>query len=327
MKRASSRRGGLVVLGIALAALRPAHADPERPAAPAPSAAASAKPAAPAAPATSAAASAKPAAPAAPATPAKPKKLDAAKIAEDLDRPDARMDALVAVTSAGPDAKKLAPRIEELLARGLPPDLAIAAIGALGAIGAPTSSPVVAPYVSHRAASVRRAAAVALGRTGGSAASGALRRALRSTDASLRSAAASSLGSAGGAEAVPDLLRALDLGVTEAAPSIAALCTGAACDDLLARWEKLSSEGRQAVVGAMLSRAPALPDALLLRAVDRLRASEGAQAQAVFRTFAASFKGSAKVRAALRDAARAAAEAAKKGASPSPKAAPRGADL
>ncbi len=113
---------------------------------------------------------------------------------------------------------------------------------------------------------------------------------------------------------MPDLLRALDLGVAEAAPSIAALCSAAQCDELFARWQRLSAEGRRAVLSAMLKRKPALPDAVLLRAVDALQASEGASAKAFFQGLEASFKGAAKVRAALRAAARAPADASKKDA-------------
>ena len=299
----------LASLGVALATLSVANAQPGSGApakvVPASSGAAKTAPVAKTVPVATTA----PVATATPAAkPAKPAKLDPAKVIEDLARPETLSAGLAAVASAGPAAKKLAPHIEELLSKGLPPEHAASAMGALAAIGAPGSSVVVAPYVKHRSAAVRKAAALALGRTGGPAAEGALRAALRSTDAALRAAAASALGSAGDEGSVPDLLRALDLQVIEAAPSIAALCSGARCDELLARWEKLPSETRRATLAAFLKRRPALPDDVLLRAVGMLKAAEGASAKGVFHELKASFKGSSRVRAAL--------EAASKGGKP-----------
>ena len=310
MKRALSRPRTLLALGLALAALRAAHAQPGGPAPPvAPSVVVTATAAASVNPAA-----AVPGAASKPAKPAKPAKLDPARVTEDLAHPETARAGLEAVRAAGPEAKKLAPRVEELLSKGLPADLAIAASDALGAIGSPGSSAALAPYVRHRSAAVRKAAVIALGRTGGPAASDALRSALRGGDPEVRGAAAASLGSAGGAESAPDLLRALDLGVAEAAPSVAALCSAAQCDELLARWPRLSAEGRRAALSAMLKRRPALPEAVLLRAVDATKVSEGASAKAFFQGLEASFKGAAKVRAALRAAARAPADASKKGA-------------
>lgn len=284
----------LASLGVALATLSVAHAQPGG--------------AAPAAAAATSSSTAKAAPAAKPAKPAKPAKLDPAKVAEDLARPETVAVGLAAVVSAGPAAKKLAPRIEELLSKGLPPEPAVTALDALGAIGAPGSSAVIAPYVKHRSAAVRAAAAHALARTGGPGAEGALRAALRSTDAALRVVAAFGLGSVGGRESVPDLLRALDLGVNDAAPSIAALCEGARCDELLTRSEKLPADTRRAALRALLRRKPALPDDVLLRAIEKAKASEGASAKGVFQDLKASFKGSSRVRAVL--------EAASKGGKP-----------
>src|SRR5262249_55848152 len=107
-------------------------------------------------------------------------KLDGTAAAADLARPEKIAAALAALQAAGPSAKKLAPLVEDLLARGLPPDLAVAAINALAAIGAPGSSAAIAPYVSHRTAGVRKAAVEALGNTHGPQAASTLAAGLRS---------------------------------------------------------------------------------------------------------------------------------------------------
>ena len=174
---------------------------------------------------------------------------------------------------------------------------------ALGAIGSAGSSAAIAPYVRHRRAEVRGAAALALARTRGPEAATALRLGLRSSDAALRALSATGLGAAGDEDSVPDLAKALDRGVVEAAPSIGALCVGAQCDDLLARLDKVAPDTARAVLEAMLARKPALPDDVLARAVSKVNPAVGTSAKTYFSSLAKAFKGSKKVQRALDAAA------------------------
>jgi len=242
--------------------------------------------------------------------PRKPPKLDVAALEARLAQPETLAAGLADVAAAGAAAKKLAPRIEELLKKGLPVELAIAAVRALGATSAPSSSAVVAPYVQHRNAELRAAAAHALASTRGPDASVALRRGLRSNDAAVRALSASGLRFAGDQESVPDLLRALDRNVTEAAVSIGALCSAAQCDDLIARLDKLAPDVQKATFETMLQRKPALPDDVLIRAMDKARIAAGPSAKAYLQGLEATFKGSKPVKKALEAAARAAKEPA-----------------
>jgi HEAT repeat protein len=234
----------------------------------------------------------------------KPAKLDAAALLEDLSDPENLGRGLAAAQSAGPAASVALPRIEELLQKGLPPDLAALAIGALGAIGARSSSEVVAKYMQHRHVQVRRAAAEALGRTGGPEAKAALLRGMRSSDAEVRSLSASGLRFAGDKDSVPDLVKALDRGVTAAAPSIGALCAGFDCDEVLLRFHTLPAAAQKATLEAMLGRKPRLPDNVVLPAVDLAEAAFGAEGAAYFQSLKAGFKGSTSVRKALEAAGR-----------------------
>lgn len=240
----------------------------------------------------------------------KPAKLDAAAVLADLSDPQNMGRGLAAAQGAGAAAKVVLSRIEELLQKGLPPDLAALAIGALGAIGAPSSSEVVAKYAQHRDVRVRRAAVAALARTGGPEAKAALLRGLRSSDATVRGLSASGLRYAGDKESVADLTKALERGVSVAAPSIGALCAGSQCDDLLLRrFAKLAAATQKATLEAMLGRKPAPPDDVLLRAVDAARAALGPEEKAYFQSLKAAFKGSAAVRKTLEAAGRGAKEA------------------
>lgn len=242
--------------------------------------------------------------------PARPPRLDATAVTADLARPETVAAALAAIQAAGPSAKKLAPQVEALLARGLPPHLAAAAIGALGAVGARSPSAVIAPYMSHRDASVREAAAKALGNTGGPQAAAALAAGLRSYDPAVRAASAKALRSAGDRDDVPDLLRALDRGELDAAASIAALCAPDQCRELLDRWTLIARPGstepgpQEDVLDAMLARKPPLPDDVLLLAVARLGASGSPSARPYLQTAKKKRGLSAKVRKAIEAAAR-----------------------
>ena len=78
--------------------------------------------------------------------------------------------------------RRAAPLVDALLVRGANSKLLLRAIGVAGALAAPSSSSALAPYVKHRAADVRGAAARSLSRTKGSVAVSALREALRGSD-------------------------------------------------------------------------------------------------------------------------------------------------
>lgn len=276
----------------------PAHGVAAAPASAAPSGAPVPATAAPTASATGS-----PATPPKASTAAKPAKLDAAAVSAQLLAPETAAAGLASVKDAGKAAKALAPRVEEMLVRGLSPELAIAAIDALGAIGSAGSSAVIAPYVQHRRAEVRRAAALALAQTRGPEAAAALRKGLRSSDATLRALAAAGLGAAGDKDSVPDLAKALDRGVVEAAPSIGALCVGAQCDALLARLDEVAPDGAKAVLEAMLARRPAPPDDVLLAALAKVKGAAATSQKGYFSGLAKAFKGSKKVQRALDAAA------------------------
>lgn len=238
------------------------------------------------------------------AKPGPPKKIVIAAVTAELASPDTLAAGLADVEAAGPTAKKLAPRVEELLAKGLKADLTVRAIAALGAIGSTSSSPVIAPYVRHRAADIRKAAALALARTSGPDAAIALRRALRSSDPEVRSIAASGLGRAGDAQSIPDLALALDRGIQEAGPSIAALCTDADCAGVTSRMSKLALDKQQAVLEAMLRRKPVLPEAIVLGVIEQVRGASGEARKTYFSSLHRSFRGSLAVSKALDAAAR-----------------------
>jgi len=245
-------------------------------------------------------------------TKAPAKKIDLALVSAQLSAPATLALGLADAESAGSKAKTLAPRIEELLAKGLTTDLTLAALSALGAIGAPTSSAVIAPYVQHRNADVRKAAALALAQTGGPDAANALRKGLRSSDATLRSLSAIGLGRAGDEQSVPDLSRAIDRGILEAAPSIGAIGSATQCDELLARLDKLPIDKQQATLEAMLHRKPALGTDLLLRAIAKVQAATGELTRAYFSSLERNYWGTARVKKALDAAAHAPKSAAPK---------------
>jgi hypothetical protein len=153
---------------------------------------------------------------------------------------------------AGKGAAKLVPAIVDQLERGMPFNLAEAAIDTLGDIASETAeatagrrpdaepaSVAIAPYLHHRSVSLRRAAARALVHTKGAAAAKGLRAALSDQDAAVRGTAATGLGALKAKEAVADLFVALDHRVNEAAASIGQLCSPDECDALASRMGKV----------------------------------------------------------------------------------------
>jgi HEAT repeat protein len=180
--------------------------------------------------------------------------------------------ALEVAREAGSAAARVAPAIEELLARGATVKLDRAAIEALGAIGLPSSSAAIRPYMRHRIGEVRRDAVKALAQTKGPEAAAAFREGLRSSDDSVRGYAATGLGHIGAKEALPDLFLALDRNVPEAAAAIGELCDPAACSELATRFGKTPLNVMLGGIELVLFRQPPLPEDLLLDIVRRLKA-------------------------------------------------------
>ena len=168
-------------------------------------------------------------------------------------------------------AKGACPLVEDLLGRGGNVAVVLATIQTVEVLGQETSSLPLIPYVRHREGSVRRAAVVALSSTGGRAAVRSLRAALRGRDPVLRGLAATGLGQIGDATVVPDLFKALDLKVTEAAPSIARLCTPESCAALFPKVTQLPFPVMMETFDAVLLRpAGHLPDAVKIVAIEQL---------------------------------------------------------
>ncbi len=174
---------------------------------------------------------AKPPAAAAEAPKAVPLPADAIKRLKSGD-PGQIKSALDDVRMSGKAGTPAVPAIAELLGKGLPPPLTVAAIETLGDTESESASEALSWYVRHRTPSIRRAAVTALARTRGAAAVKALRSALSDPDPAVRGLSATGLGSMKAKDAVTDLFVALDHKVAEAAASIGQLCAGNECDRL-----------------------------------------------------------------------------------------------
>jgi len=198
--------------------------------------------------------------------------------------------------------RRAAPLLEALLERGANSALLLRAIAVAGVLGAPSSSAALAPYVKHRAADVRRAAARSLARTKGSLAIGALRDALRGSDASLRGTAAEGLGTLGAKEAVSDLFVVLPKGGPEAAGAIGVLCRGDECKRFVGLLGKLPFDVMESGFLPLLLRTdPDAPDSAKLQLVEQLRRMATQKSSALLATALASYpaSGNQKVRAAI----------------------------
>jgi HEAT repeat protein len=167
-------------------------------------------------------------------------KLDLEKLKADLEsaQEPRMLAALATISSAGAAGVPAAPYVEAVLLRGASQTVLERALVVAGELGQASSSAAIAPYLRHRAAALRRAAAEALTRTGGKPAIAALRLGLRGRDAEVRAACARGLGELGAHEAVDDLFRALQHKVTAAAASIGMLCAPAQCDRFTALLER-----------------------------------------------------------------------------------------
>ena len=198
--------------------------------------------------------------------------------------------------------QRAAPLVDALLNRGANSNLLLRALSVAGALAAPASSSALAPYVKHRAADVRRAAARSLSRTKGSVAVSALREALRGSDPGLRSTAAEGLGSLGAKEAVPDLFVVLPKEVPEAAGAIGLLCRADECQRFVGLLGKLPFDVMESGFLPLLLRADAdAPEGAKLQLIEQLRRMATPKASALLASALASYpaKGSPKIRAAI----------------------------
>ena len=168
--------------------------------------------------------------------------------------------------------RKAAPLVDALLIRGASSKLLLRAIGVAGALAQPASSAALAPYVKHRAADVRRAAARSLARTKGPLSVRALRDALRGSDPALRGTAAEGLGTLGAKEAVSDLFVVLPKEVPEAAGAIGALCVGDECRHFVELLGKLPFDVMQSGFMPLLLRpGNEVTQGVKLHLIERLR--------------------------------------------------------
>lgn len=244
------RRHAVVLLVASMLALSASHARAQAPSAKPPAA----KP--------RAAAAAEPSIQLDPATLQKLRSGDPAQLRAALD--DVRM--------AGKSGQSAAPVIAQLLQKGLPAELTLAAIDTLADVEAESSSDAIAWYALHRSAPIRQAAVKALIHTKGAVAVKTLRHALSDGDAVVRGTAATGLGTLKAKEAVGDLFVALDHRVSEAAASIGQLCAPAECDQLAGKLGRLPFDVVTGGLDQVLFRPPAeINDDEKVKMVGRVR--------------------------------------------------------
>jgi hypothetical protein len=198
--------------------------------------------------------------------------------------------------------RKATPLVDALLSRGASGKLLVRAMGVAGALGQGSSSAALAPYVKHRSAEVRRAAAQNLTRTKGPLAIQALRLALRSNDPALRGVAAEGLGALAAKDAVLDLFVVLPKETPEAAGAIGTLCSGDECKKFIALLGKLPFDVMQSGFLPILLRTGAeVPDPLKIQLIEQLRRLATAKANELLTTALGSFPaaGNPKVKAAI----------------------------
>ncbi len=244
-----------------------------------------AQPAAPAAPG----APAKAGAPAAPtkAAPPKagktPKKTPAMKGAATVDlaptiaelngaNNDAAIKAALALGASTDPAAHEA--LLDALAFGMPPNAAIASVGALGAHPAPPDVAALARYASHRNPSVRSAAVTALAVYPAPAARKALIDALRDENAAVRGAAAAAAAKGRSREAIEPLLLLLARGEESASKALAAMADADLARKIGDHFGKVPEPILAATLGLVLKRADFGPDAArvdLVRAIGKIQ--------------------------------------------------------
>lgn len=197
------------------------------------------------------------------------------------DKREELLAAFESVAAGGPAALLAIPAANARIAKGLPPDLAVAAMKSVGAIGDETSAASVAPYLRHREVAVRRAAAKALGHIRGQASAAALATALSDSDAMVRGLAATGLGAIGATSSVDALFAALDHKVPEAAASIGQLCAAAQCERYSSKMGQLSFDVMTSGFDQILFREAAdLTDELKLSIIGKIQEVGTAEAHA-----------------------------------------------
>jgi len=233
--------------------------------------------------------------------------LDVEGLKKDLQsRQEARvLGALNTIKAAPTQGKPLTQEVETVLQKGSTIKVTLAALRALGALGSESSSAVVAPYVQHRSATVRRTATSALLQTKGPVAVTWLRKALRSPDAQVRAIAARGLGDLDAKAALGDLFQALDRRVFDAAVSIGKLCDVPSCMQFVGRLGALQLEVITSGTDEILFRPAAqVDDKTKMAVIERLaalRTRSGTEYLAdVYRRWPQT--GSAMVKEALKDA-------------------------
>nr|QVV57665.1 HEAT repeat domain-containing protein [Myxococcales bacterium] len=182
------------------------------------------------------------------------------------------LEALAEARALGAEAAPLAPTIEALLKGGATVPVMLAAIETCAVLRTPSSSAPIGGYLRHRSPALRHAAVRALPLTGGPEAVTALREGLRTNDEEVRGAAAEGLGQLGAEGALEDLYQALERGLAAAAPAIGALCKGEACEGLARRADALEAASLAAGFDEIFFRPSPLPEEVLVRLVERLRA-------------------------------------------------------
>ncbi len=267
-------------------------------------------------------------APAKPAAAAKAPKLDVTGLKKALETGDepAVLAALETLEAAGSaQAPVAAPLVAQLLARGGSARVLERALEVSATLAQQSATHAVLPYVRHRSAALRGAAAKALGATGGPEAVAALRTALHDKEPRVRSLAAESIGALRAAAAVPDLflilskpaatcdcaqgddecksLCAMTAGSNpEAAAAIGLLCTPADCQKLVDLTGKLPFEIIERGIEPMLLRPDTeLSEGFKLDTIDRIRRLQTKGARVFLETVRARFpeQGNAHVRLGL----------------------------
>jgi len=162
--------------------------------------------------------------------------------------------------------------IVDLLRKGMPPSLTLAALGALADTESEAASETVAWYARNRSPEIRREAVAALAKTRGAPATTALRAGLSDADPRVRGESAAGLGSIKAKKAVPDLMTALEHDVLEAAVPIGQLCASDQCEWLADKLGRMQFGTVTAGLYQVLFRPSGeVPDDLKKKVIDRVR--------------------------------------------------------
>ena len=181
-------------------------------------------------------------------------------------------DGYAAMREMGPGAAAAVPTANQVLASGLPIDLATNALRALGAVGQSSSSKIIRIYLRHRHVELRREAAKALTTTKGPEAKAGLLQALSDSDAMVRGLAATGLGLLDAREHIDALLSALDHQVPEAAAAIGQICNPEQCERFASRTGRIGFDVMTTGFDQILFRDPTqMPDDQKVRIIQRVR--------------------------------------------------------